>query len=202
MKQQELILIAFIALLAFPSGLIFGQRPNGIYYQGNMSKDSRFFVETDRFTKLTTYKPTSAPSFVDVNAVYCSMITKEEEPQFLVFHVHSKGSDWLFLEKVQFLINGSVYEYVPLKSSIDSGINSFGNISVYEYFRDPIITRSNMECIEALANASKAIMRLIGSRSYREKSVSKKQLLSIKQTWKLYHEMGGGLIEKMQNISK
>jgi hypothetical protein len=96
------------------------------------------------------------------------------------------SDDWLFFSKIQFAIDGKAYDFIPSNTETDSGDGG----KIWEWC-DESVNQNNMDLIEALANAKKAKMKLIGRKYFDTRNVTKEQILGIKRTLELYTAMGG-----------
>ena len=146
-----------------------------------------FRKRKDEFSKTgkTWYEPKSAPTYVNKNALYCYFQTENGMPSNLRFRLQYYSDEWLFIEKVQFSIQGKAYEYMPSKTETDNGD---GNI--WEWF-DESVTASDKDLLTALSNVKKAKMKLLGRQYFEIKPITQDQILNIKRTIELYNAMGG-----------
>jgi hypothetical protein len=152
-----------------------------------------FRKRKDEFSKTekTWYEPKSAPTYVNKNALYCYFQTENGIPSNLRFRLQYYSDEWLFIEKVQFSIDGKAYEYMPSKTETDNGD---GNI--WEWF-DESANASDKNLLTAISNAKKAKMKLLGRQYFEIKPITQDQILNIKRTVELYNAMGG----KFENAS-
>lgn len=146
-----------------------------------------FDQEKDEFSNenRTWFKPKSAPKYVNRNGIYFYFFTENGVPGNFRFTVQHKADDWLFFEKIQFLIDGKSFDYIPNKTEKD---NDEGGI--WEWF-DEKVTLTDIDLIRALSHANSAKMKLVGSKYYETKTISKKELATMKQTLELFEAMGG-----------
>lgn len=148
----------------------------------------RFFrIRKDEFstTGVTWYKPKSAPKYTNRTGLYCYFHTEDEMPSNLRFRMQYHSDEWLFFSKVQFSIDGKAYEYFPMGTETDSGEGR-----IWEWF-DESVSESDKELLNALANAKSAKMKLLGSKYFDIRNITKDEIKSIKQTLELYQAMGG-----------
>lgn len=99
--------------------------------------------------------------------------------------------DWLFINKLKFLIDGEVIEYRPKKMKTNTLYG--GKISEDS---DEIVTISNRKLISKLLTADTVEVKIEGRQNYKEKQLSEEQILNIKRTIELYKAMGGFLVTK------
>lgn len=147
-----------------------------------------FRKRKDEFSSTGTiwYYPKTAPQYTNRNGLYCYFQTEDGVPSNLRFKMQFYSDDWLFINKVQFAIDGKAFDYVPSKTETDSGDGGH----IWEWF-DESVTESDKELINALANAKSAKMKLIGRQYHDIKTISKEQINNIKRTLELYESMGG-----------
>ncbi len=138
-------------------------------------------------TKKTWYEPKSAPTYVNKNALYCYFQTENGIPNNLRFKLQYLSDEWLFIQKVQFSLDGKAYEYIPSKTETDNGDGE-----IWEWF-DESVNASDKDLLMALSIAKKAKMKLIGRQYFEVKPITQDQILNIKRTIELYKAMGGKL---------
>jgi hypothetical protein len=147
-----------------------------------------FSIKKDDFstTGKTWYIPKSAPTYVNMNGLYLYFQVENGVAGNLRLKFQYTSDDWLFIEKINFAIDGKVYEYIPEKTERDSGNGG----EIWEWSDEPInVLEESM--IMALANAKTAKMKIIGSQYFDIKPVTKKQILNINRTLQLYKLLGG-----------
>lgn len=146
-----------------------------------------FRKRKDEFSKTgkTWYEPKSAPTYVNKNALYCYFQTENGVPSNLRFRLQYYSDEWLFIEKVQFSIDGKAYEYMPSNTETDNGD---GNI--WEWF-DESVNASDKDLLTAISNAKKAKMKLLGRHYFEIKPITQDQILNIRRTVELYTALGG-----------
>lgn len=150
---------------------------------------SKYFIKKeDEFSnsKLTWFTPKSAPKFTNANGIYCYFQTENNIPSNLRFRVQYLAEEWLFFDQIQFSIDGKTFNYIPSKTETDSGNGGH----IWEWF-DESVTESDKELIKALSIAKTAKMRFNGKQYYKIKTVTSKQIKSIKETLDMYNALGG-----------
>lgn len=147
-----------------------------------------FYIKKDKFDPdgRVWYKPKSAPKYVNRNGIYCYFQSIDGIPSNLRLKLQYHDDEWLFLYKVQFLIDGKAFEFIPTDTETDSGNGG----QIWEWFDEPL-RKSHAELLYALANAKSAEMKLIGKKYYDIKTITTTQIRSIKRTLELYKAMGG-----------
>lgn len=150
-----------------------------------LQKDFR--IEKDDFSNddIKWYRPKASPKFANKNGIYCYFATQNDKLTKLKFRVQYYNDDWLFFDKIQFLVDGKAFDYIPSKTNTDSGNGGY----IWEWL-DEDLTDADKELIYALSNAKEAKMKFIGKYSD-VKIITKEQAKGIKQTLELYNTMGG-----------
>lgn len=150
--------------------------------------DKFFTSETDEFdpNALVWHKPKSAPKYTNRNGIYCYFQSNNGMPSNLRLRMQYHADDWLFIQKVQFSIDGNAFEFIPRDTETDSGNGG----RIWEWF-DEGMGKSNTELLNALANAKSAKMKLIGRQYYKVKTITNNQIRDIKRSLDLYKAMGG-----------
>jgi len=150
---------------------------------------NRYFnSKTDEFdpNALVWHKPKSAPKYTNRNGIYCYFQSNNGMPSNLRLRMQYHADDWLFIQKVQFSIDGKAFEFIPRDTETDSGNGG----RIWEWF-DEGMGKSNTELLNALANAKSAKMKLIGRQYYKVKTITNNQIRDIKRSLDLYKAMGG-----------
>lgn len=147
-------------------------------------------VEKDEFDpkERVMYKPLSATQYLDMNGTYIYFTTLGGIPERMVWTVQYQSDSWLFIEKVQFAIDGRAYEYVPLYIKRDSGNGG----RVWEWFKNTV-NEKNRDIIKALASATSARIKFIGSDYYDILEITPEEIVGIRRCLSLYQAMGGEL---------
>ena len=150
--------------------------------------DKFFTSETDEFdpNALVWHKPKSAPKYTNRNGIYCYFQSNNGMPSNLRMRMQYHADDWLFIQKVQFSIDGNAFEFIPRDTETDSGNGG----RIWEWF-DEGMGKSNTELLNGLANAKSAKMKLIGRQYYKVKTITNNQIKDIKRSLDLYKAMGG-----------
>lgn len=142
-----------------------------------------FHIETDEFDpkKPTWYQP----KFKKYNNVYCYFQTVNDIPRNLRITMTYYAEDWLFIRKVQFLIDGTAYEMIPreVKRDHESG-------DIWEWIDDPVNDR-NIAIVKALYNCSEARVKYKGENYDDIYTIHQEEIDAVKRTIDLYTAMGG-----------
>jgi hypothetical protein len=130
------------------------------------------------------YTPKSAPKYTNRNGLYCYFQTDNGIPSNFRLRLQYFSDDWLFFKKVQFLVDGKAFDYIPLNTESDHGDGD-----IWEW-SDEQVGSTDRELILALANAKNAKMKLIGSKYFDIKKITTEQIAGIKRALELYEAMG------------
>ena len=147
-----------------------------------------FSFKKDEFSPdgITRIKPKSAPKYVNRNGIFCTFIKRNAGVENFTLNIQYYADDWLFIRKYQFSIDGKAYEFIPLNVERD---NDYGMI--WEWCNEKISNAQDKSLIKALANAKSARIKFIGDQYYDIKTITTKDLKSIKDALDLYVAMGG-----------
>lgn len=150
-----------------------------------------FIFNKDEFDprELTWIKPKSAPQYTNQNGIYCYFMKDVNGVSNFRFRIQYYSDDWLFIHKYQFSIDNSAYEFIPNNVETDSGNGGY----IWEWCDENIHTNNDIELIKALSNAKSAKIKFIGRQYHDIKTISPKQIKSIRNTIELYTAMGGDL---------
>ena len=150
--------------------------------------ESYFNQKKDEFNPdgLVWHKPKSAPKYANQNGIYCYFQSNNGMPSNLRLRLQYHSDEWLFLKKVQFSIDGTAIEFIPMDTETDSGNGG----RIWEWF-DESMGKSNTELLDLLSNGKLVKMKLIGRQYYDIKTISSTQIRDIKRTLDLYKAMGG-----------
>lgn len=131
------------------------------------------------------YIPKAAPQYRNLNGIHCYFQTENGVANNLRLRIQYCAKDWIFFSRVQFLIDGKAYDYVPSTTKTEVGN---GGISEWS---DERLSVSDKDLINALSNGKSAKMKLSGSQNSDIKVISEAQINSIKRTLEFYRAMGG-----------
>ena len=138
---------------------------------------------------ITWIKPKTAPKYTNRNGIYCYFSKDNFGVSNFRFRIQYHDDDWLFIEKYQFSIDGKAYEYIPVNVERDSGNGGM----IWEWSDERVSTYNDKEILEALSNANVAKIKFIGSQYYDIRTITRKELQSIKNAIDLFKAMGGVL---------
>jgi len=149
------------------------------------SLQSLFIVKKDEFNDYAWIKPKSRPIYVNSNGFYC-YFAKNNDGTVSNFRFVGQyaSSEWLFIKKVVFNIDGENVQFYP------EDIKTDHDTSIWEWFDEQIVS-SNSDLINKIANAKKVKVRFHGDQYYDDKVMSQSNIKSIKNTLEYYKAFGG-----------
>jgi hypothetical protein len=110
-------------------------------------------------------------------------IAVKNDIAYLKFKIIYRGSDWVFMKKIIFLIDGQNYEYIPIKVKRDVVIGSGVTETVEE-----TVTDSYLPLMNAIANAISDIQVRFEGDKYKDQIYYQKRMsLPFKETLELYN---------------
>lgn len=133
----------------------------------------KFNQYTDKFSLITflTHKKT--------DNIYIGV--KNDVP-YLKFKIIYRGSDWVFMKKIIFLIDGQNYEYIPINVKRNVAVGSGVTETVEE-----TVTENYLPLMNAIANATSDIQVRFEGDKYRDQIYYQKRMsLPFKETLELY----------------
>lgn len=106
----------------------------------------------------------------------------------LFLNIRYFDEDWLFIDSFFFNVDGETFSLTPSYGEIqrDSDTN------VTEWYNE-VATPENIELVQKIMNSKKTIMRLEGSKYYKDVTISKAQKDAIRNVLIVYQGMGGKL---------
>jgi len=146
---------------------------------------SKFEVKDEEFS--TPQKkwiiPKSKPKYIDNNHVYSYFQTdKDNNASNLRLVVQYSADDWLFIKRIQFLIDGNLFEV----SAYDVKTDHNGG-RIWEW--TDVTMESELKI--ALEFAKSVKIKLTGQNYARERVLSKKEITALNETISLYYAMKG-----------
>lgn len=141
--------------------------------------EKKFKKEKDEFSNKVWVTPINAPKYRNQNGIFCYFLMIDEEPLIfrLVFQYYS--TEWLFIRNIIFNIDG---ENIVVTQDMERDCGYGGYI--WEWFDASY--DCDMEFIEKLGNAKSVKLKLNGSQYYDTRTLTSKQIQSIKDTYEYY----------------
>lgn len=138
---------------------------------------------------VTWIKPKSAPAYTNMNGIYCYFMMDDNGVSNFRLKIQYHSDDWLFIRKYQFSIDGKAYEFTPNDVERDNGNGG----RIWEWCDESIRYGDDIEMLKALSIAKKAKIKFIGNQYHNIRTITQKEIKSIKNTIDLYIAMGGNL---------
>ena len=134
-------------------------------------------------------------------SIFLHFSTLDDEPTPLRINVECKYNEYtpINIRKLIFIVNGGSFELIPQNIDVDTKIYSPRRIQ--EEFDEYISVKSKL-LIDALLNANKATVKVVGTHTTIEQTICEDDLQSIKRTIELYKALGGLYIMKPINDKK
>lgn len=106
----------------------------------------------------------------------------------LFFNIRYFDEDWLFIESYFFNVDGETFTLTP-----DYGdIQRDSDTNVTEWYNE-VATADDIELVQKIMNSKKTVMRLEGSKYYKDVTISQAQKTAIKNVLTVYQGLGGKL---------
>lgn len=119
---------------------------------------------------------------------YPYIVVKDNGIMYLRFKAIYNSDDWVFFDKIIFLINGEKSEITPNKTERDISNSSYG-VSVYES-SDSVVDKKIFDLLTKIANSENNVdYRFSGSKGVRDYTMTKHQKQVIKETLELYERL-------------
>ena len=115
--------------------------------EAKINELSKFFrKKVDKFENTVEYIPKSAPRYISQSGIYCSFTVRDGIARELYFTLHKTGG-WLYIQKIEFLIDGKLYEYIPGGTTVDYSMGK-----EVEWISESVLpSGSDRDAIDALA---------------------------------------------------
>ena len=149
---------------------------------------SKMRVVKDDVKNRNFYYDKSSPKYVNANGfhLYAGQVTGSDP--YLFMTIQYFGSDWLFIKSYFFNIDGETYEITP-----DYGVIETDNdTDVWEWYNEPA-TVENIEMIQKIIDSKKTVLRLEGSKYYKDVTITQTQKSALRNVLTVYQGLGGSL---------
>jgi hypothetical protein len=143
-------------------------------------------VIKDDFKETSYYRDKASPQYTNANGFYIYVGTKKGYSPTLFLRIQYYGEDWLFIEKYLFKVDGYTYEIDPSYGDVETDNDS----KVWEWF-DTSPNKGELDLIKKIASSKKAVMRLEGSKYYKDVTISSTQKKAISRVLTVYAGLGG-----------
>lgn len=146
----------------------------------------KFKEKTDKFDSrgITWVQHNFTPKYRNQNGFYCYFAKKGDYVDNFRFVWQYLADDWLFVEKIVFLVDNVPYDYHPINTNRDN------DSDIWEW-GDEQVKENEKALIEAIAKAKSVEVRFIGKQYTDDKKMSSNTIKSIKETLEYYKALGG-----------
>jgi hypothetical protein len=149
---------------------------------------SKMRIVKDDVKNLKFYYDKSSPRYVNANGFYLYAGKESSSDPYLYLEIQYFGSDWLFINSYFFNIDGETYEITPNYGDIETDNDS----DVWEWYNQPA-TPENFEMIQKIIKSKKAVVRLEGSKYYKDVTITQAQKTALQNVLTVYQGLGGTL---------
>lgn len=162
-----------------------------------------FVEKTDKYLDCTWVEPKSAPKYRNSNGIYCYFQMKDGKPCNFRFVYQYYASDWLFIRSMIFHAeNGEKNINITITPDMDRDCGYGGKIwewcdvPVYQmsYENDAVKHNVTELLLDAFTYFDTMEVRMNGSDYYDERTLTKAQIQSIRDTYRYYEALGGKFI--------
>lgn len=146
------------------------------------------FKKKNEFSGIEWYQDVSSPRFVNRNGFYLEFGRYAEGTLTDLFlNIQYYADDWLFIERISFVVDEKQFSITPKKMERD---NAGGNI--WEWTRESV-TPNIMILLNSIADSKTAKMRYHGDKYYDDQVISAKDKIALKNVLVTYKMLGGKL---------
>ena len=153
---------------------------------------SLFIEKKDEFSNYTWVEPKDAPKYRNRNGVYCYFKLENGIASSFRFVYQYYADDWLFIKNMIFNFDGENNITIVPKMETDCGDGGM----IWEWCDEFVSSLSNVngideEFIKSIANAKSVKVKMNGKQYYDTRTLTAKQIKSIKDTYEYYIALGG-----------
>jgi len=149
---------------------------------------SKMRKKVDDMRGTITYEDKTSPRYVNSQTnFYVYMIQRKNSLPSLRLIIQYVADDWLFIDKYIIKVDDKTYEITE---------NSYGEIKtdsgggIWEWF-DRSVGRKELQIIKAVANGKNVKIRFSGSQYYKDRTISSKEKLALRNVLDAYEALGG-----------
>lgn len=143
-------------------------------------------ISKDKVKGATWYYDKSSPKYVNSNGFFLYIGTAKGYSPSLRLKIQYYGENWLFIDSYFFNVDGKTWTINPGFGDIKTDNDS----KVWEWF-DTSPNKSERELIEAIIKSKKAVMRIEGSKYYKDVVISATQKKALQRVLTVYKGLGG-----------
>ena len=140
-----------------------------------------FRVDSDEFKKTSFYYHPLTPKYINIDWIY-PYIGKNGRDIYLRLKLQYEDDDWLFINKVQFLIDGEVIDFADGSFERD---NDGGRI--WEWGDLPVRS-STINILSRIADSKSTKVRYTGSQYHNDREITSREKKVIKETLAVYNK--------------
>lgn len=140
-----------------------------------------FRVNSDEFKKTSFYSHPLTPRYNNVDWIF-PYIGKNGNNVYLRLKLQYEDDDWLFINKVQFLIDGEVFDFANGNFERD---NDGGRI--WEW-ADMSVSNNTIAILSMIADGNSAKVRYTGNKYYDDRTITSREKKVIKETLEVYRK--------------
>lgn len=144
--------------------------------------------KADDMNGITWYYDKTSPSYVNSRTNFYAYIGKKEGgTPWMRMVIQYVADDWLFIEKYTIKVDGKTYKITEEKYGEIETDNGPG---IWEWL-DRTVSTSEFEIMKAVANGKNVKIRFEGKKYYKDRTVSSKEKLALRNVIEAYEALGG-----------
>lgn len=143
-------------------------------------------ISKDNVKGTIWYYDKSSPKYVNANGFFLYIGTGKGYAPTLRLKIQYYGDDWLFIDSYFFNVDGKTTSINPGYGDIETDNDS----EVWEWF-DTEPNKGEVELIKSIIKSKKAVMRLEGSKYYKDVTISATQKKALQRVLTVYAGLGG-----------
>lgn len=141
---------------------------------------SELRAEEDEFKGVTFYRDKSSPKYANQNGIFLYFgVNEQGNSTGLRFKVQYFADDWLFIEKLTFLLDGEKVEYAPGEWERDN------DSDIWEYNDSPV-DKYSFQLIKKIVESKEAKVRFVGQQYYKDKIITSNQKAAMRRVLEIY----------------
>ncbi len=144
----------------------------------------------DDINETTWYHDKSSPRYNNYNGFFAYFGKGDVGSPWLRLSIQYAADDWLFIEKYIIKVDGITYTITENKYGEIETDN--GNGGIWEWL-DRSVGASEYEIIKAVANGKKVKIRFVGKQYRKDKTITNRQKLALRNVLDAYEAMGGSI---------
>lgn len=142
----------------------------------------------DDMNGITWYRDRTSPQYTNYNGFFAYIGKEEGSNPWLRLRIQYAADDWLFIEKYIIKVDGRIYTISEEKYGEIETDNGSGGI--WEWL-DRTVNQNEFEIIKAVANGENVKIRFVGKQYHKDKTITSKQKLALRNVLDTYEALGG-----------